>query len=91
MDKGVGTGDASGSKTRLPHSHKQEVDDVLAACRITDLSMFDDAALLSHKPENAAVTGNWKRQKQIVPWSLWRQHRPRDTLILSLITITNTT
>jgi hypothetical protein len=43
--------------------------------------MFDDTALLSHKPEDAAVAGNWKRQKQIVPWSLWRQHRLGDTLI----------
>lgn len=78
-----------GPKQELPHSQKQEVHGVLAALRITDPRMFEDAALISlasQRMQLSPETGSGR--KQIVPW---RQHRPGDTLILSLITVTNVT
>lgn len=56
-----------GPKQDLPHSQKQEVHGVLAALRITDPRMFEDAALISRKPENAAVARNRKWQETDCP------------------------
>ena len=41
-------------------------------------------AMYSYKPKMPGSTRSWKRQREILPLSLWREHGLASTLVLDI-------